>query len=212
MIFDLDGTLVDTNGIHLENFRKDFPKQFGFRPKDSEVLPLFGKSAVEIAQILARKRGIKLDAKKLVEFARLKESLFVKSAKGKHFLSKANFLFLKKLKARGLKIAIASGSSRKMLNASLKTFERKLFDCIVCADDVLHSKPNPLMIFKALKCLRVKKGNAVFVGDGFLDAKTAKNANLRFVAVLSGITSRKQFEKFKPLLIVKKARDLGKVL
>ena len=60
-------------------------------------------------------------------------------------------------------------------------------------EDVENLKPDPEGLIKVLSNLGVFSAEAIYVGDSLIDAKTAKEANVPFVAVLSGVTSSDSF-------------------
>jgi HAD superfamily hydrolase (TIGR01662 family) len=212
LIFDLDGTLVASNKIHLKEFRQVFKESFKISLKDSEILPLFGESVREIAARLLSKHKVEFSKKQLENFVKAKIESYAKAIGKKRLMPKANIAFLKKLKKQGVKLAIASGTERKMLKASLKPEEKKLFSVLVCANDVRHAKPHPELLNLAVKRLKVKKQECIYIGDGLLDAKAAKNSSLKFVGFLSGIASRKEFENSGAVAVVGKIQELSRVL
>ena len=67
------------------------------------------------------------------------------------------------------------------------------FDFIIGGEDVENLKPDPEGLIKVLSNLGVFSAEAIYVGDSLIDAKTAKEANVPFVAVLSGVTSSDSF-------------------
>ena len=212
VIFDLDGTLIDTNKIHLAEFKRVFKDSFSISLKDSEILPLFGESVGEIVSRLLSRHGKAFSKKQVGNLVRQKVSLYASEIRKKHLMHASTLKFLKKLRKKGLKLAIASGTERKMLNASLKPKELRLFDALVCANDVKRAKPFPDELSLAVKKLGLRKSECLFVGDGLLDAKAAENAGVRFAALLSGIVSRKEFQKLKPVAVLKEIKGLEKVL
>jgi len=57
---------------------------------------------------------------------------------------------------------------------------------IVCGDDGLKPKPHPDMLFFALKLLKIKSDEALYLGDGYRDIQAAKNANIKSILVTYG--------------------------
>lgn len=70
------------------------------------------------------------------------------------------------------------------------------FACVLGAEDVPAFKPDPSGLLLALERLEVTAAHAIYVGDTTIDAEAASNAGLRFVAVLTGPTTREDFASF----------------
>ncbi|WP_323127260.1 HAD-IA family hydrolase [Marinobacter sp. JSM 1782161] len=83
----------------------------------------------------------------------------------------------------GIKLVVATNRNREFLDTELATLEegrwRDLFDATVCADDVVHYKPDPEMIYSAAQKLGMPVGKDIwYVGDGYTDMVTANNAGV----------------------------------
>jgi phosphoglycolate phosphatase len=85
-------------------------------------------------------------------------------------------------------------------------------DIIVGADDVARPKPDPEGILLALRVLRVSRESAVYVGDHVVDAETARNAGVSFVATLSGACARSSFSPYPCHAIIGDLKNLLRVL
>jgi phosphoglycolate phosphatase len=82
------------------------------------------------------------------------------------------------------------------------------FEVIVGGEDVAAHKPDPESLVLALGKLRADHNNSLYVGDSVVDAKTAENAGVPFVAVLSGVTPRESFGGFEGIQIIENVQDL----
>jgi len=67
------------------------------------------------------------------------------------------------------------------------------FACVLGGEDVPAFKPDPSGLLLALERLGIPASDAIYVGDTTIDAEAAANAGLRFVAVLTGPTTRDDF-------------------
>lgn len=95
------------------------------------------------------------------------------------------------LKQRGLAIGVLSTKFRRRIAAVLE--REKMgghFDVIVGGHDVANHKPHPEGALKAVQAFGAAAGEIIYVGDSVVDAETARRAQLPFVAVLTGVTSR----------------------
>jgi HAD superfamily hydrolase (TIGR01509 family) len=96
----------------------------------------------------------------------------------------------KAARAQGLKVGVASSSSRDWVNGHLERLGiADLFDCLRARDDVEHVKPEPDLYLASLDCLSVASAEAVAIEDSPNGVIAAKRAGLRCVAVPNRITA-----------------------
>lgn len=101
---------------------------------------------------------------------------------------------LAELKARGIRTGIVSSRYRYRIEAILHASALgSAIDQVIGFEDVPEHKPHPAGVNAALARLGVDGTRALFVGDHVVDALAAKAAGVRFVGVLSGVTSSAQF-------------------
>jgi HAD superfamily hydrolase (TIGR01509 family) len=94
----------------------------------------------------------------------------------------------------GLKIGIASSSPREWVRGQLRRISMlDYFNCIVTADDVLKSKPDPACYRKALEDLEVLPDEAVAFEDSPVGCRAALNADIKTVVVTNRITRGFEF-------------------
>lgn len=183
VIFDLDGTLVDSNELHVlawhdtfRHFHKDIPlerlrEQIG--KGGDQYLPEF------------------LNERELREFGEEADKLRGEIFKEKYLphvkpFPKVRELF-EKVRADGKKIALASSGK----DAEVRHYEELLgiggmVDGRTTADQVAQSKPKADVFLAALNMLGVGPHEAVAVGDTPYDIEAAKKIELRIVGVLCG--------------------------
>lgn len=120
---------------------------------------------------------------------------------------------VKCLKQAEVKIGIVSTKFRYRISNILKRFSLlDFFDCIIGGEDVLHKKPDPEGITSALKLLSTLASDTVYVGDHPIDAHTARNANVQFIATLTGVSPRECFYEYPSLAIIERLHQLPAVL
>jgi phosphoglycolate phosphatase len=99
------------------------------------------------------------------------------------------------IKEKGYKTGIISTKYRYRIQGVLERENlNNYFDLIVGGEDVSNHKPDPEGLFLAIKKLGVEKEQVWYVGDSLVDAKAAKQAGIKFVAMLSGTVSKEIFE------------------
>jgi phosphoglycolate phosphatase len=116
---------------------------------------------------------------------------------------------VKALKADGYNLGIVSTKFRYRIETILR--REKLFhffNTIVGGEDVRAHKPNPESLQLALDKLEVSARNSIYVGDSVVDAKTAQNLGISFIAVLSGVTLGEAFKEFPTVQVLSSAKDL----
>ncbi|MGD0590090.1 MAG: HAD-IA family hydrolase [Bacteroidota bacterium] len=113
------------------------------------------------------------------------------------------------LKGLGLKIGITSTKYRYRICEILTNNNLiSLFDFIIGGEDVASHKPNPEGIYKIIEALKVDKSECVYVGDSIVDAETAKNADISYIAVLTGTTRKEDIIHYRPVLIINRIDEL----
>lgn len=110
---------------------------------------------------------------------------------------------LKWLKAKAIKTGIVTTKRHYRIDEILAKFTAaSLIDIIVGSEDVTNKKPDPEGLLYALERMAVKKENALYVGDSIVDAKTAENAGVSFVAVTTGATVKEAFYRYPHIKII----------
>ena len=185
VIFDIDGTLLDSVDQHAHAWQDAF-RRFGHEIPYEKIRSQIGKGGDQILPLFLSKQEQEKIGKDLQDY---RSTLF----KEKYLPDVKPFpcvrdLFLK-IKDNGQQLALASSAK----GDELKTFERIAgIDDLVQAEtssaDAKHSKPNPDIFQAALDKLGqgVKPENCVVVGDSPHDAEGAKRAGLACVGVLCG--------------------------
>lgn len=117
------------------------------------------------------------------------------------------------LKNHGITLGIISTKFRYRIESILiRENLLEYFDIIIGAEDVINHKPNPESLLLAINKLNFSHSRTLYIGDSITDAETAKRAGVTFVPVLSGMTSKESFEKYKILGILKSISELPKLL
>jgi phosphoglycolate phosphatase len=120
---------------------------------------------------------------------------------------------VRRLRDAGFLLAIVSQKLRYRVEDVLR--RESLLDCfhvVLGAEDVPAFKPDPSGLRIALDRLAVPDSDALYVGDTTIDAEAAAKATMRFVAVLTGPTTRADFAPHHPLALVESVADLPALL
>lgn len=188
-LFDFDYTLADSSRGIVTCFRNVLTRNGFTTMTDDDIKRTIGKTLEDSFSILT---GV-TDPETLEGFR--KE--YVKEADV--HMTVNTFLFpetkavLTTLKKRGARIGIISTKYRYRIQELLNQhFPPKFFDVIIGGEDVKRAKPSPQGIKKALRRLHGKKKEVLYIGDSTVDAETAQAAQVDFVGVLHGMTTRKE--------------------
>lgn len=202
IIFDLDGTLVDSaKDIMIAN-NKTLEK-FGYKPISfKNVKQIIGQGIrVNIIKSL-KMQNVKINKKKENEmydffFSFYKKNLYVESKIYRGLNS-----FLKKLKKQGYKLAVCSNKLEVLTKIVLKkTKLLKYFDFVAGGDTFAHRKPHPSVLNNVIKNFKINKNNVLFIGDSEHDYYSALNSNIKFCLKTKGFTN-------KPISFFKKTYKL----
>jgi len=188
-IFDIDGTLLDSNDFHAQAWVETFAA-YGKRISFNSVRPRMGEGADQLLPEFLDKKEIKEIGKDL---SKLSGEIFKRNyfAKVRPF-PKVRALF-KKIRQSGARIALASSADA----GEVKKYEKiariqDLVEQSTSADDANKSKPSPDIFQAALKLLGHPRHDSVLViGDSPFDAMAAKKANIPVIGVLCGGFSKK---------------------
>lgn len=115
---------------------------------------------------------------------------------------------LQGLRARGYKLAVATGKTRKALNRALEaTATASYFDTVRSADTTA-SKPDPEMLLQIMAELDVPRERTLMIGDSVHDLRMAFNARTGAVAVACGANTQAQLLALNPLACLEHTADL----
>jgi pyrophosphatase PpaX len=178
VLFDFDGTLVDSAGMIQETFRQ-VAERAGV-PLATERLPELYRLGTLEAQMAA------LDAERAEELTRLYRDVNA----GLHSTLEpfpGVLPLLETLRGEGRRLGIVTSKRTATLELAFATIPfAQLFDVIVGANDVERHKPDPLPLLHALERLDAMPGDAVYVGGAPVDVAAARAARVHSVAVTWG--------------------------
>jgi HAD superfamily hydrolase (TIGR01509 family) len=183
VIFDIDGTLVDSNDAHAQSWVDTFVEA-GYDVPFEVVRPLIGMGA---DKLLPKTIGIRHDSergKKLIE--RRSEIFRERYLPRLRPLPGARALVLR-VRDDGLKAIVATSAKDEELKGLLKAADvEDLMEEKATASDARRSKPDPDIVEAAIEESNVPPVNAVMIGDTPYDVEAATRAGVRAIAFRSG--------------------------
>jgi beta-phosphoglucomutase family hydrolase len=179
LIFDADGTLIDTMPLHYLAWQETVQVEGGHFPEQL-FYDLAGVPSDKIAEILNETFGYQLDPK---QTAVNKEHLFLEKYLAKARPIEAVLAIATAYKGR-LPLAVATGGVSHVVNLALKNIGLEhFFDAIVTSEDVRHGKPAPDTFLEAAHRLKVEPRHCVVFEDSDLGLEGARRAGMTAIDV-----------------------------
>lgn len=175
-LFDLDGTLLDSDPALAETFKKLYQK---YRPGYMPSLDYMTRfSGPPIRETLLNEFPNQDQQLMFDEFLRYIDVDYVSYASAFPYSKEMLLSFKRNNVLFGLVTSKAKESTEYVLNVIGLD---NLFDFIICADEVKNVKPDPEGIYRAMEYFKVKnKDEVIYIGDGIHDYLTAQNAGIKF--------------------------------
>jgi HAD superfamily hydrolase (TIGR01509 family) len=183
VIFDVDGTLVDSNDQHARAWVEALA-EYGYKVPVEQVRPLIGMGGDKVLPILT---GLSADEPKSKKIAERRDAIFAdKYLPQVRPLPGARDLLLR-LKGDGLKLAVASSSAKDLLKRLLNIVGAPdVFEKAASGDDAEDSKPDPDIVQAALGSLGEPTDAVAMIGDTPYDVEAARRAKVQPIAFRSG--------------------------
>ncbi|KZE36429.1 pyrophosphatase [Bhargavaea cecembensis] len=201
ILFDFDGTLFDTNDLIIETFMTVLGKHFPGRYAREDCLPFMGPPLRETFEELAPENVDQM----MEEY--VKWNLENHDRLTSEFPGVSDVL--KKLKERGLKMAIVSTKRNKTIHRGLDLMDAEgVFEVVIGLDDVTHAKPHPEPLQKAMDALGADPATTLMVGDNSHDIEGGRNAGTLTAGVAWSAKGRAFMESLKPDYMLDAIEDL----
>ncbi|MFW5947629.1 MAG: HAD family hydrolase [Gemmatimonadota bacterium] len=178
VLFDLDGTLIDTKSLYLEAYRRAVEPYVRAELTREDIMALRPTSEMAFIRAVVAEADVGACVQ---DFYRAYQELH---ADRFHGVYPGVTDVLDAIRARGLRLGLVTGKSRRSWEITRAAVELGPFDSLVFDDDVRAPKPDPHGLELALGRLGVKPGAAVYVGDTRSDMEAALAAGLRPMAAL----------------------------
>jgi len=201
LIFDLDGTLLDTVADLAAS--TNYALQLcGFPTHESEAYRFFVGNGIN----KLFERALPTEEKTQENILRIR----------KHFLEyywihNADLTtpytgitsLLVSLQKAGIKLAVASNKYQKGTEKLIQHFFPEInFVAVYGQRDGIPAKPDPTVVYDILAIAKVDKQEALYIGDSGVDMQTAQNSGLEAAGVTWGFRPRAEMEQFSPLYMV----------
>jgi HAD superfamily hydrolase (TIGR01509 family) len=190
VLFDVDGTLVDTTYLHAVTWWQAF-RSVGVTVPMAEIHRAIGMGSDHLLEhLLGPRHDTGIDDKLVAAHA----ALFSAHWPSLQPLDGAAKL-LRACRARGWRVVLATSAQRDELDAMRAALGNGAeVDAVTCADDVDSSKPAPDLVQQALERADTPPERAVFVGDTRWDVEATAKARVPCIGMLCGGWSRAELE------------------
>lgn len=209
IVFDLDGTLIDSLGLILASYRHTMEAHLGRRlPDEMWVRGMGTPLAVQMLEFAKDERDADAMVRTYQDHNLANHDRLVRSYPGVRKV-------VGELRERGSTLAIATSKRAVATRLGLRScrFPEDWFAGIVTADDVERPKPDPEPVLRALELAgETDPSRAVYVGDSVHDMRAGRAAGVATVAVLWGPNSRDTLAPTEPDLWVETPADLPAAL
>lgn len=175
VIFDIDGTITNTNPIFLEAVVQAHYEITGQRKSPEFFCFALGIPSPETMRIL------EIPQEKRPAYIHRWQEL-IQEKMNQVELFPGTIELLTKLQKLGLSMALVTSKVRSEMSYQFDVFGlNHFFQTIICAEEAPRPKPNPDPLFEACRRLEVKTSEAIYVGDSRYDIMAAKAAGIPFV-------------------------------
>ncbi|ERJ10960.1 pyrophosphatase PpaX [Haloplasma contractile] len=206
VLFDLDGTLINTNPLIISSFRatvEEFLKEQTFT--DEDLMDFIGPTLEQtFTKLLKEKKD------DMITFYRTHNKKYHDDMVEVY---PGVLEGLERLKQKGITLGIVSSKANDMVHHGLKHCKiYDYFEIIIGADDVTNPKPHKEPIELALNRLGRKKEETIFVGDNKHDMLGGKNAGVITCGVSWALRGADYLKNYHPEFILKDMNDLLKII
>ncbi|MFB1082323.1 pyrophosphatase PpaX [Jeotgalibacillus sp. JSM ZJ347] len=205
VLFDLDGTLINTNELIISSFMHVMDHYYPGEYSREDVLQFMGPPLIESFQALNPEK-----TDEMVNFYRAyNQKVHDELVTPFEGVDET----VKELHKRGIKMAIVSTKRHEMVLRGLKLMKLdQYFDVVIGLDDVEHAKPHPEPLNKALKALGSTADQAIMIGDNHHDIEGGHNAGTRTAGVAWTSKGKEHLAAYKPDFMLEEMSDLLNII
>ncbi|WP_461610958.1 pyrophosphatase PpaX [Cytobacillus kochii] len=205
ILFDLDGTLIDTNELIISSFLHTLNHYYPDSYQRQDVLPFMGPTLVETFTSIDRDRADEM-VHMYRTFNKENHDVLVKEFSGVYET-------VRTLKESGYKLGIVTTKMLDVVEKGLRlTKLDEFFEVIVALDHVEKPKPDAEPVLKALSLLDSEPQEAIMIGDNHHDIIGGRNAGTVTAGVAWSSKGRNHLLQFDPDYMLETMPDLLTIL
>ncbi len=210
VLFDLDGTLLDTIGMIVESMRHSVQHHLGYAPSGAQLVAGVGTPLLGQVRAHAHRQSAQIPESVVVSMA----ATYITHNRAIHDATVSAYpgvgQGLEQLKSRGARLAIVTSKPVDIATHGLRICGLdRFFEVVIGSDSVVRHKPDPEPVYAALKALSLPKTSVVFVGDSPHDMHSGRNAGVSTAAAMWGPFAPEALESTAPTYWLEAANEIG---
>lgn len=212
LIFDLDGTLLDTIKT-IEYYGNKELQKIGQNPISTDnYMKYIGHGMKNLIFNILNHYNIN-DEEIYNKFLNLYDNNYNNSPFYKTEIFKGVKETLDIIKEMGIKLAVLSNKPDFATKAIINHFfSEKYFEIVYGQREGIDVKPSPVSVFEIMDILNIGKDECLFVGDGETDIQVSKNAEIPSVSVSWGYRPKDELLKYNPDYLINKPEELINII
>jgi pyrophosphatase PpaX len=205
VIFDLDGTVVDSVELIVLSFQHAMREVLGREVNREEAVRNVGRPL--------RDQMVEIDPMRADELVRVYREFNHREHDRLLHLYDGMLDLLHRLGTAGVKLGLVTSKSRSTTQMAFDlTGIEPYFDQTICSDEAPRNKPEPDPILLCLRLLEVEPERAAYVGDSPFDMQAARAARVRAVGVSWGVFPEEALQAERADVVVSTIEELAGVL
>lgn len=198
ILFDLDGTLIDSTEAILESFHYSFDSMGTKQPKREDIESKIGYTLEDIFTFLG------VEEHSVEKYVLAYKSYYREISKPKTYLIEGAKEAIE-LASSFARLGVVTTKTSRYSKELLEHMEiMQYFEVLVGREDVVNVKPHPEPIHKALAQLGKNgaddKNDIWMIGDTFLDVEAAKNAGIKHIALMTGYGDKNELKSLSDIV------------
>jgi pyrophosphatase PpaX len=201
VVFDLDGTLVDTIGLIVASYQHTFTTVLGAPEDEARIRGWIGQPLIRAFEQVSPERADELYSTYLAWNHANTERL-IRRYPGVDSMLDA-------LRAWGVQVAVATSKLREPAQTALRLAGlQEHVAVLVTIEDTARHKPDPQPLLHAIERVGASPGDAVYVGDAVVDIEAARNAGMAAIGVTWGAGTRDAVTAARPDVVAETVEEL----
>ncbi|GIO89365.1 pyrophosphatase PpaX [Paenibacillus lactis] len=202
VLFDLDGTIIDTNELIISSFLHIFESRQTGPLTREQIIPHMGTTLEQQLQAFSGAEDVSSFVQAYRSYNALHHDEMVRT------FPHVNEV-VERLYEHGLALGVVTTKIRPSTMMTLEKYDLERFmSAIVTVNDVEHPKPHPEPVLTAVEQLGANPETTLMIGDSPVDIQSAKAAGVKAAAVAWSLKGEQQLQAYEPDYIIRDMRDL----